>query len=197
MTASELARVMLELQTRGCHNINLVSPTHVIAQILDAILIAANSGLNIPIVYNSGGYDSAKILQYLDGIIDIYMPDMKYGSDEIGRELSGVDNYAEVNREAVLEMHRQVGDLEMDWQGIAQKGMLIRHLILPDGNAGSEVVLKFIKDHISTDTYLNIMDQYRPTYQANQFETINRRISVGEFQAVVDLAKGMGFKRLD
>jgi putative pyruvate formate lyase activating enzyme len=196
-SASELAQIMLELQARGCHNINLVSPTHVSAQILEAIYSAAISGLRLPVVYNSGGYDSVHILKYLDQVIDIYMPDMKYDSPEWSEELSGVRDYPEINRRAILEMHRQVGDLEVDENGIAIRGLLIRHLVLPNGKAGSEGVLNFIANQISKDTYLNIMDQYRPAYQACQFNSINRNLSPDEYFTVVDLAKRLGLNRLD
>jgi len=192
----ELAQIMLDLQARGCHNINLVSPTHVIAQILEAILIAAKSGLDLPIVYNSGGYDSVEVLEYLDGVIDIYMPDMKYSSGEISKELSGVANYPDINQKAVLEMHRQVGDLQINEAGIALRGLLIRHLVLPEGKAGSDIVLEFIAERVSRETYLNIMDQYRPAYNAYQVGNINRRITRSEFKMVVDQAINLGLTRL-
>ena len=196
-TGSELAKIMLELQSRGCHNINLVSPTHVISQITEAVYLAALSGLNLPIVYNSGGYDSIHVLKDLDGIIDIYMPDMKYSSGDVAEELSGVGDYPEMNRMAVLEMHGQVGDLLLDRNGIALRGLLVRHLVLPNGRAGSSSILEFIAEQISKDTYLNIMDQYRPAYNAFQIESINRRISGKEYQDVLDEANFLGLNRLD
>ena len=197
VTAEDLAGLMLELQARGCHNINLVSPTHVISQILAAIYLAAEKGLNLPIVYNTGGYDSIGTLELLDGIIDIYMPDMKYSLDKSGDRLSSVPDYPLVNKKAVKEMHRQVGDLQIDSAGIAQKGLLIRHLVLPAGLAGSRSVLDFIAREISRNTYLNIMDQYRPAYQAHRVPEINRLVHREEFESVVDLAAELGLKRLD
>ena len=197
VTADHLAGIMLELQARGCHNINLVSPTHVISQILEAIYLAAKKGLSLPIVYNTGGYDSIGTLELLDGIIDIYMPDMKYSSDNSGERLSGVPDYPSVNKKAVREMHRQVGDLRLDSRGIAVKGLLIRHLVLPAGLAGSRNVLEFIAREISRNTYLNIMDQYRPAYKAQRFPEIDRPVHQEEFEGVIDLAAELGLKRLD
>ena len=192
-----LADVMLELENRGAHNINLVSPTHVTAQIAKAIYIAAQRGLKLPIVYNSGGYDSIHTLKMLDGIIDIYMPDMKYSEPEISERLSGVSDYPSVNQFAVKEMFRQVGDLVMSTRGIAERGLLVRHLVLPGGLAGSKTILKFIAKEISRNTYLNIMDQYRPAYLAGRHSEINRRITSDEYQEVVEEALKLGLKRLD
>ena len=192
-----LADIMLELEDRGAHNINLVSPTHVTAQIAKAIYIAAQRGLQLPIVYNSGGYDSIQTLKMLDGIIDIYMPDMKYSKPEISERLSGVFDYPSVNQLAVKEMFRQVGDLVLSPRGIAERGLLIRHLVLPGDLAGSKIILKFITKEISQNTYLNIMDQYRPAYLAGRHSEINRRITSDEYQAVVSEALMLGLKRLD
>jgi putative pyruvate formate lyase activating enzyme len=188
---------MLELQARGCHNINLVSPTHVIGQIAQAIALAAADGLSLPIVYNTGGYDALETLRMLDGLIDIYMPDMKYSQAEIGEAYSGIPDYPEVNQQAVLEMHRQVGDLVLDHTGIAQRGLLIRHLVLPEGAAGSPEIMRFIAEKISKETYLNIMDQYRPAYQARRYPGLDRPISRQEFQDVILEAEELGFTRLD
>ena len=192
-----LAGIMLELQKRGSHNINLVSPTHVASQIVMAIFIAAQRGLHIPIVYNTGGYDSVQTLKFLDGIIDVYMPDMKYSQPEIGEELSGVTDYPYHNQLAVKEMFRQVGDLQLSSRGIAERGLLVRHLILPDNLAGSEVILRFLVGEISTETYLNIMDQYRPSYQAGRHAGVSRRITIDEYQAALDTALRLGITRLD
>ncbi len=192
-----LAEIMLELQSRGSHNINLVSPTHVCSQIVQALNIAAQRGLNIPIVYNSGGYDSVQTLKSLDGIVDIYMPDMKYSEPEISERLSGVSDYPSVNQIAVKEMFRQVGDLVISTRGIAERGLLVRHLVLPGGLAGSKTILKFIAKEISQNTYLNIMDQYRPAYLVGRHSEINRRITSDEYQAVVKEALRLGLKRLD
>jgi putative pyruvate formate lyase activating enzyme len=195
--AQDLAAIMLDLQSYGCHNINLVSPSHVVPQIIAAIFVAARAGLNIPLVYNSGGYDSMAMLTLLDGIIDIYMPDMKYASGKIAHKYSKVPNYPSVNQKIVKEMHRQVGDLFVDENGIAQKGLLVRHLILPNNLAGSELILRFLSEKISKNTYINLMDQYRPTYKAHQFPEINRRITQNEFNVTVSSARALGLTRLD
>ena len=192
-----LADMMLELENKGAHNINLVSPTHVTAQIAKAIYIAAQRGLQLPIVYNTGGYDSSQTLRMFDGIIDIYMPDMKYSEPEISERLSGVLDYPSINQLAVKEMFRQVGDLVLSPRGIAERGLLIRHLVLPGGLAGSKTTLRFIAKEISQNTYLNIMDQYRPAYLAGRHREINRRITSDEYQAVVGEALILGLRRLD
>jgi putative pyruvate formate lyase activating enzyme len=197
LSANQLAEVLLELQARGCHNINLVSPTHVAAQIVQALNIAAGKGLNLPLVYNTGGYDSVETLAGLDGIIDIYMPDMKYSQDEMGKLFSAVYAYPDVNRQAVKAMHEQVGDLLTDSKGIAIKGLLVRHLVLPDGLAGSREILEFLAREISLDTYLNIMDQYHPHFRASSYPGLDRRISLKEYQEVRSLALELGFRRLD
>ena len=192
-----LARIMLSLQERGCHNINLVSPTHVVPYILDALEIAASQGLSLPLVYNTGGYDSLETLKLLDGIIDIYMPDMKYSDGCIGEQLSGVKDYPEVNRAAVREMYLQVGDLQIDGQGIAQRGLLVRHLVLPNGLAGTEKTLRFLSRDVSPDTYLNIMAQYRPQYKAYDVPSISRSVNAREFREAINLARQYGISRLD
>jgi putative pyruvate formate lyase activating enzyme len=193
----ELATMMLHLQDRNCHNVNFVSPTHVIPQILDALLIAAEKGLRVPLVHNSGGYDSLEALELLDGIVDIYMPDMKYGDAEAGRMYSKVEDYPSVNQAGVKEIHRQVGDLTMGDQGIAQRGLLVRHLVLPNNLAGTGDIVQFLADEISPETYLNVMAQYRPTYKAHQYPEINRRPSAQEMEEAVDLALTAGLTRLD
>lgn len=197
VAAAELAGIMLELQALGCHNINLVSPTHVVPQIVAAVHLAAGRGLRLPLVYNTGGYDALRTLKLLDGIIDIYMPDMKYGSAEIAVKLSGVKAYPGINQRAVREMHRQVGDLALDERGIARRGLLIRHLILPGGAAGSREVLGFIANRISPQTYLNLMDQYRPAYRAAEVPEIDRRLLASEYQEVEAAAYHLGLTRLD
>jgi len=188
----ELVDIMLKLQEMGCHNINLVSPTHIVPQFLQALNIAKDKGLNIPIVYNSGGYDSVETLKLLDGVIDIYMPDAKYGSDEKGEKYSGIKDYWTINIIALKEMHRQVGDLRTNRDGIAERGLLIRYLVLPNQIAGSFDVLKFIAEEISKNTYINIMDQYHPCYRANEFKELSRRITEKEYQEVVDYARKIG-----
>ncbi len=193
----QLAEVMLELQGMGCHNINLVTPSHLVAQILSALLIAAEKGLHLPIVYNTGGYDSPQALALLEGVVDIYMPDMKFADSAVARPLLGVGDYAEVNRAAVQQMHRQVGDLVLDDAGIARRGLLIRHLVLPDNLAGTDTILEFIARDISVNTYLNLMDQYRPCYRADEYSSLDRRLSKDEFRAAVAKAKALGLRRLD
>ncbi len=193
----QLAAMMLRLQQMGCHNINFVSPTHVVPQILAGVLIAAEAGLRVPLVYNTGGYDSLKTLGLLDGVFDIYMPDMKYSDEPTGQRLSKVKGYPTVNQAAVAEMHRQVGDLLMDGRGIGLSGLLIRHLVLPDGLAGTEETLRFLAEEVSRDTYVNIMDQYRPCYKAHEFPELNRRITTDEYAEAVRLAHEVGLHRLD
>ncbi len=195
--AEKLARMMLDLQAQGCHNINLVSPTHVVPQILAALLIAARAGLKLPLVYNTGGYDSLDTLKLLDGIVDIYMPDMKYADEFIARKYSLIHDYPTVNQAAVKEMHRQVGDLVLDEADIAQRGLLIRHLLLPDGLAGTQDILQFIAAEISPQTYLNIMDQYRPDYNAFDHPELCRRVSREEVQQARATARSLGLNRLD
>ena len=188
---------MLSLQEKGCHNINLVSPTHVVPYILEALELAAAKGLNLPLVYNTGGYDSVETLKLLDGVVDIYMPDMKYSDEKIAEELSGIKDYPKVNKAAVKEMHRQVGDLQLDEHGVARRGLLVRHLVLPNGLAGTEGVVKFIAQEVSTNTYLNIMAQYRPCYRAFDIPKLNRPLLGQEFREATTLAHQQGLYRLD
>jgi putative pyruvate formate lyase activating enzyme len=190
----EIAAMMLDLQERGCHNINFVSPSHVVAQILAAVEIAAGKGLNLPLVYNTGGYDSLEALALLDGVIDIYMPDMKYGDSSVARKYSKVRNYVEANRTAVKEM---LGDLIVDERGLARRGLLIRHLVLPDNIADTEKVLDFIAHEISPNTYLNLMDQYRPCYRADEYPPLDRPITSLEYRAALTMAERHGLRRLD
>jgi putative pyruvate formate lyase activating enzyme len=189
--------MMLRLQAQGCHNINLVSPSHVVAQTIQAVAIAASQGLRLPLVYNTGGYDSLEALRLLDGIVDIYMPDMKYGDSTIARKYSKVRNYVEFNRAALKEMHRQVGDLVLDADGVAQHGLLVRHLILPENLAGTEQVLAFLAREISLDTYLNLMDQYYPCYRADENPPLDRPIHADEYRDALCLAERYGLTRLD
>lgn len=192
-----LAAAMLSLQSMGCHNINLVSPSHVVAEILAALLIAAERGLRLPLVYNTGGYDSPEALSLLEGVVDIYMPDMKYDDPAIARRLSKVGRYPEVNRAAVIEMHRQVGDLALDQNGIAQRGLLVRHLVLPGGLSGTAGIVRFLAEAISPETYLNVMAQYRPAYRAREHSPLDRPLTSSEYQDAVDLALAAGLRRLD
>lgn len=195
VSIEELSDIMISLQLRGCHNINLVTPTHFVPQIVQALIIAIEKGLEIPLVYNCGGYESVETLKLLENIIDIYMPDIKYSDNEVASQLSGIKNYWNVARAAVKEMHRQVGDLHIDRKGIARRGLLLRHLVLPDNFAGSEKVLDFVADEISKNTYINIMDQYHPAYKANDYPALNRRIKSDEYQKVLDYAMLKGLHR--
>ena len=197
VSREKLAEMMLSLQAKGCHNINLVSPTHVMPQILGALGIAVDLGLRLPLLYNSGGYDSIETLKILDGIVDIYMPDMKYSDEKIAEELSGIENYPLLNRAAVKEMHRQVGDLQVNEDGIAIRGLLIRHLVLPHGLAGTKETVHFIAEEISRNSYVNIMDQYHPCYKAFQIPQLARPLSQREFLEAIELAYKAGLTRLD
>lgn len=192
----DLAKMMLSLQDRGCHNINLVSPTIWVPQILKALAIAVDQGLKIPLVYNTGGYDAVETLKLLEGVVDIYMPDIKYSDSACGLKYSAAPNYWKAVQEAVAEMHRQVGDLIIDEDGIAQRGLLIRHLVLPNRIAGTEKVMKFIAS-LSKNTYVNVMDQYYPTNRAGQYPELNRQITTKEFQETLAIAKKAGLHRFN
>ena len=193
----ELAQMMLALQAQGCHNVNLVSPTHVTAPILAALLIAAEAGLRLPLVWNTGGYDSLAALALLDGVVDIYMPDMKYADAETARKYSLAKHYPAVNQAGVKEMHRQVGDLVLDDDGVALRGLLVRHLVLPAGLAGTDEIARFLAEQISPDTYINVMDQYRPCYKGHELPPLNRRLTSEEYAEAVQLAGEAGLNRLD
>lgn len=195
MTANQLAEIMLALQRRGCHNVNLVSPTHVVPQIVEALVIAVGRGLSIPIVYNCGGYESLHTLKLLENIVDVYMPDIKYASNAHAKKYSGADDYWDVVRPAIAEMHRQVGDLRINGHGVAVRGLLIRHLVLPNRIAGSKDVLDFVAKEISPNTYVNIMDQYRPAYKVRELKELNRPISVQEYYEVITYARQLGLHR--
>jgi len=183
ISIEQLAQSMLELQRHGCSNINFVTPTHVIAPILAALELARGQGLTLPTVYNTGGYDSVETLKLLDGFIDIYMPDMKYSDPRVAEEFSAAPDYPKVNREAVREMHRQVGDLRTE-RDLAARGLLIRHLILPENMAGSFETIDFLAEQVSRGTTINVMDQYRPCYEASGHPAINRRPTLEEIQSV-------------
>ncbi len=193
----ELGEMMLSLWRQGCHNINFVTPTHQAAQIIAALPHAIEGGLDVPLVYNCGGYEEPATLRLLDGIFDIYMPDFKYGDSETALRFSGIPCYVETAKEALREMHRQVGDLVMDERGIATRGLLVRHLVLPAGLAGTRQVMGFIAREISPDTYVNIMDQYRPCFKAAAHPPLDRRITVAEFEEAVAIAREEGIRRLD
>jgi len=192
-----LAAIMLELQNHGCHNINFVSPSHVVPQILAGLYIAAKAGLRLPLVYNTGGYDSLATLQLLDGVIDIYMPDMKYSDAKIARRYSKIPHYPQVNRTTLREMQRQVGDLQINAQGVAERGLLVRHLVLPNELAGTKEIVRFLAQEISSNTYLNLMDQYRPAYNARKFPELMRSITSQEYQSNLQMAHDAGLHRLD
>jgi len=197
VSKEELAKMMLALQNRGCHNINFVSPTHVVPQILEALEIAINLGLMLPLIYNSGGYDSIETMEILDGIVDIYMPDMKYSDEKTAEELSGVKKYPYINRAAIREMHRQVGDLQTDEDGIAIRGLLIRHLVLPHSLAGTKETMKFIAEEISQNSYVNLMSQYHPCYKAFQVPQLARPSLKQEMIEAIKFARQAGLNRLD
>jgi len=192
-----LAETMLSLERNGCHNINFVSPTHVVPQILEALELAAAAGLSVPLVYNSGGYDSVEVIRLLDGLVDIYMPDMKYADADVGRRFSGVADYPDRNKEAVREMHRQVGDLALDGDGVAVRGLLVRHLVLPQGLAGTAEVCRFLSREISSNTYINVMAQYHPCHKAFDVPELARPLSSEEFTEAVRIARDSGLHRLD
>ncbi len=193
----ELGEMMLSLWRQGCHNINFVTPTHQTAQILAALPYAIERGLDIPLVYNCGGYEEPATLRFLDGVFDIYMPDFKYGDSETALRFSGTPHYVETAKESLREMHRQVGDLVMDERGVARRGLLVRHLVLPEGYAGTRRVMGFIAREISLDTYVNIMDQYRPCFKAAGCPPLDRRVTAREFEEAVAIAQEEGIRRLD
>ncbi len=193
----ELAEMMLSLRRRGCHNINFVTPTHQAAQILTALPHAIERGLDVPLVYNCGGYEETATLRLLDGIFDMYMPDFKYGDNATALLLSGAPDYVETAGEALKEMYRQVGDLVMDERGIARRGLLVRHLVLPAGLAGTRQVMRFIAREISPDTYVNIMDQYHPCFRAAERPPLDRRVTAAEFEDAIAIAREEGIRRLD
>jgi putative pyruvate formate lyase activating enzyme len=191
-----LAEMMIELQNVGCHNINFVTPTPQVPAILKSLEIAIEKGLKIPLVYNTSSYDALEVLKLLDGIFDIYLPDAKYSDDKIAQKYSNAPNYFEIMKSAIKEMHRQVGDLVINKEGIAVRGLIVRHLVLPNNLAGSEKIFEFIANEISKNTFLNIMDQYWPAYKAHQYPELSRRITKEEFEEVINLAKKFGLKRL-
>ncbi len=196
VSITDLVKTMLNLQKMGCVNINLVTPSHVSAVCAAAIELARKDGLKLPVVYNCGGYDSVETLRLLKGFIDIYMPDVKYAESSVSLELSGAGNYPRVSREAVIEMHRQVGDLQIQ-NGLAKRGLLVRHLVLPNDQAGSLDIIDFLAEHISADTAINVMDQYRPCYKAGEHTLINRRPTREEIDNVRKYAADKGLRLID
>jgi putative pyruvate formate lyase activating enzyme len=193
----QMASMMLHLAEDGCHNINFVTPTHVVPQIIEALILAVEQGLKVPLVYNSSGYDRKETLELLDGIFDIYMPDFKFWNGKWADRFCQAPDYPEVATEAIKEMHRQVGDLIIDDEGLAVRGLLVRHLVMPNRVAGTEEIMEFFADNISTNTYMNVMDQYRPCGTAHQDEFINRRLTAREYRDAVNAAKKSGLTRLD
>lgn len=193
----KLADYMLSLQKQGCHNINFVTPTHQMPMILRSLLIASEKGLNLPVVYNCGGYESIHAIELLDGIVDIYMPDFKYSDPRMALKYSEAEDYPETAKAAIKEMHRQVGDLVTDQRGVAVRGLLVRHLVLPEGIAGTAGVVKFIANEISKNTYINIMDQYHPCFKAFEHPPLNRRLTRQEYADAVQMAMDAGLMRID
>jgi len=196
-TPDQLARMMLSLQRQGCHNINFVTPSHVVAQILEALPVAVRHGLRLPLVYNTGSYDSLHTLRLLDGVVDIYMPDFKFWAEEVARELAAAEDYRQVACDAVREMHRQVGDLEIDAEGIARRGLLVRHLVMPNDRAGTRQVMRFLAAEVSPDTYVNVMGQYRPAGKAGLHEEITRAVTPDEVNEAMAAAREEGIHRFD
>ena len=197
MSFEALADIMITLQNYGCHNINFVTPTHQVPMILTSLEIAIDKGLKIPLVYNCGGYESLEMIRLLDGVIDIYMPDFKYADPEVAKDFSKAGDYPSVAKSAIKEMYRQAGDLIIDEKGVAQKGLLVRHLVLPEGLAGTEKIAKFLFEEISPDTYTNIMAQYYPCYKAHEHPPLDRRLTGDELKKAVKAARDAGLKRLD
>jgi putative pyruvate formate lyase activating enzyme len=188
---------MLELQGQGCHNLNLVTPEHVVPQIVEALPFAIEGGLRLPLVYNTSAYDSMESLALLDGLVDIYMPDFKYWDSEMARKYSRAPDYPEVARRAIKEMHRQVGNLVIAHNGLAQRGLLIRHLVMPEDVAGTRAVMQWIADELSPETYVNVMAQYHPAGKVSSVDhaEINRRVTPAEFERALEAAWHAGLKR--
>lgn len=197
VTADQLGFMMLTLQKQGCHNINLVTPSHVVPQILSALQIAISKGLSIPLVYNTGGYDSIETLRLLEGVVDIYMPDFKFHDPEAAEIAKVPGDYPDVIKKALLEMYRQVGDLTVDHVGLAQRGLLVRHLVLPEGLAGTRGVMRFLSNKVSKKTYVNIMSQYRPCGTAPQEEFLLRPVSVEEYRDAIRIAVEEGLTEFE
>jgi len=194
VSLSELAKIMLALQKRKCHNINLVTPTHFVPQILKSLKLAIKMGLRIPIVYNSSGYESVKTLKLLDGIVDIYLPDARYADNKIAQKYSSAPNYLEIMKKALKEMYRQVGNLVTDKIGVARSGLIVRHLVLPEGLSGTKKIMHFIAREISPHTYISLMAQYFPAYQAGQFSSLSRRINRKEYREALQAFKEEGLE---
>ena len=197
ISAEQLAGMMLALQRQGCHNINFVTPSHVVPQLLAGLEVAVANGLNVPLVYNTGGYDRSETLKLLEGVIDLYMPDFKFWDPELARKACGAPDYPEVARQALMEMHRQVGDLVLDENGIARRGLLVRHLVMPGGLAGTRQIMRFIARNLSPRTYVNVMSQYRPCGRAEEVPGLEAPLSPAEYRRAVAEAVEEGITRLD
>ncbi|MGH7411744.1 MAG: radical SAM protein [Candidatus Methylomirabilis sp.] len=195
----ELAGMMLTLQAKGCHNINFVTPEHVVPQILEALPLAIQGGLRLPIVYNTSAYDSLESIRLMEGIVDVYMPDFKFWDPELAKRYVKAGDYPEAARAAIKEMHRQVGPLVFDTYGLAKRGLLVRHLVMPGGTAGTEAIMRFLAAEVSPDTYVNIMAQYYPAGKVNteSYPEINRMVTPREYQEAIRLAHEVGLRRLD
>jgi len=196
VSKDELADCMLKLQSIGCHNINLVTPTHFVPQILEALEVAIEKGLSLPLVYNCGGYESEEVIEILEGVIDIYMPDAKFSSQVVSEKFCHAKDYFENLKKVLKIMHKQVGDLKIE-DGIAQRGLLIRHLVMPNDLSGTKEIMEFIAKEISLDSYINIMAQYRPCGQAYKFPEINRKITSDEYEKAKEIARSFGLYRFD
>jgi putative pyruvate formate lyase activating enzyme len=193
----DLAAMMMLLQKRGCHNINFVTPSHQVYQILEALVPAINAGLKVPLVYNTGGYDALETLRLLDGVVDIYMPDFKFWDPAVAQELCQTEDYPEIARQAIKEMHRQVGDLVIDENGVARRGLLVRHLVLPEGLAGTREIMEFLAQEVSPTTYVNVMGQYRPCGRAGEHPTLRKFLTGSEHEMAQQIAREAGLSRLD
>jgi putative pyruvate formate lyase activating enzyme len=195
VTAQQMAAHMVALQQRRCHNINFVTPTHYVPQIIAALPYAIDRGLHIALVYNCGGYESLEVIKLLDGIIDIYMPDVKWADSAVAEKYAQAPDYPAVVKEVLKEMHRQVGDLKISKAGVAERGLLIRHLVMPEGLAGTRKLMHYIATEISPHSYVNIMSQYRPEYRAGEFPELNRGITHREYHEAIDCAREEGLYR--
>ncbi len=195
----EIAAMMMELQQRGCHNINFVTPEHVVPEVVEALAVAVDWGLHLPIVYNTSAYDSLESMEFMDGIVDIYMPDFKYWSRERSRIYMKADNYPDAARVAITAMHRQVGQLVLDGDGLAKRGLLVRHLVMPGCQDETRAILEWIATELGPDTYVNLMDQYYPAgkVSAEHYSEINRRLTSTEFMEAQEIARKLGLRRLD
>jgi putative pyruvate formate lyase activating enzyme len=199
-TPEEIAEMALDLQSRGCHNVNFVSPTHVSPHLVEAVAIAADRGLDVPIVWNCGGYERPEVVDLLDGFVDVYMPDVKWADDEAAALYSKAPKYWEHVRGSVRRMHEQVGDLRTDADGVATGGLLVRHLVMPNHVESSKRVLEFVANEISRNTYLNVMAQYRPAYQvpgSDRYAAIDRRVTADEYRSIVEYGRELGLTRME